>query len=357
MGVGGGGTGSPSSGSGSGSGTGSGGAGDLPPATATVARTTLTETEQVQGTLAYAGTQPVTSRVGGTLTWVPAEGATVALGQAVFQVDGEPIVLIHGLVPPYRTLHTGVEGADVAQLEQSLADLGYTGFEVDDTYTWSTATAVTQWQDDLGVEQTGTVEVGDLVVAAGDVRVAEHGLPPGSVLSGGANETVLTVSGTTRVVTVDLDVAEQHLVHQGVHATVTLPDDTEVGGTVAGVGTVATPADASDESSPENAAGAGASGSSEPATVTVTIGIDDQQALGTYDAAPVDVVLVSDTREDVLAVPVAALVALAEGGYGVEVVDGDRVSYVAVDTGMFAGGQVEISGDGIAEGTVVGVPS
>jgi peptidoglycan hydrolase-like protein with peptidoglycan-binding domain len=325
-----------------------------------VAKTTLTETEQVQGTLSYGVPRAVTGRTGGTLTWLPAEGATVGLGQPVYQVDGKPVALIHGLVPPYRTLHTGVEGVDVAQLEQSLADLGYTGFDVDDTYTWSTATAVMQWQHDLGVEQTGTVEVGDVVVAGGDVRVAEHGLPVGSVLTPDANETVLTVSGTTRVVTVALDVAKQHLVHLGVDATVTLPDGTEVGGTVAGVGTVATTAGAGTEAGAEpgdTSGGEGQSGSSDPPTVGVTIQIDDQQALGTYDAAPVDVVLVSDTREDVLAVPVAALVALAEGGYGVEVVDGDHVSYVPVDTGMFAGGQVEISGDGIAEGTVVGVPS
>jgi peptidoglycan hydrolase-like protein with peptidoglycan-binding domain len=347
-GVGGGGTDSPSGGEPAG--------GDLPPATATVAKTNLTQTEQVQGTLSYGVPQGVTSRSGGTLTWLPAEGATVGLGQPVYQVDGKPVVLIHGLVPPYRTLHTGVEGVDVAQLEQSLADLGYTGFEADDAYTWSTATAVMQWQHDLGLEQTGTVEVDDVVVAAGDIRVALHGLPVGSVLTPDANETVLTYSGSTRVVTVALDVAKQHLVHQGIEATVTLPDGTEVGGTVAGVSTVATTATSGSSGSAPTSEADGSDSSDLP-TVTVTIEIDDQEALGAYDAAPVDVILVSDTREDVLAVPVSALVALAEGGYGVEVVDGNQVSYVPVDTGMFAGGQVEVSGDGIAEGTVVGVPS
>jgi hypothetical protein len=54
---------------------------------------------------------------------------------------------------------------------------------------------------------------------------------------------------------------------------------------------------------------------------------------------------------------VAALLALAEGGYGVEVVDGASTRIVAVETGLFAGGQVEVSGGGLAEGTVVGVPS
>ena len=57
-----------------------------------------------------------------------------------------------------------------------------------------------------------------------------------------------------------------------------------------------------------------------------------------------------------LTVPVAALVALAEGGYGVEVVDGRRTRYVAVETGLFAGGRVEVTGDGLAEGMTVGMP-
>jgi len=59
----------------------------------------------------------------------------------------------------------------------------------------------------------------------------------------------------------------------------------------------------------------------------------------------------------VLTVPVAALLALAEGGYGLEVVDGGRSSITAVETGLFADGRVEVSGSGIAAGTTVGVPS
>jgi hypothetical protein len=59
-------------------------------------------------------------------------------------------------------------------------------------------------------------------------------------------------------------------------------------------------------------------------------------------------------RHGVLVVPATALLALREGGYGVQLPDG---SVVAVTTGMFAGGMVEISGDAVHEGTRVVVSS
>jgi hypothetical protein len=69
------------------------------------------------------------------------------------------------------------------------------------------------------------------------------------------------------------------------------------------------------------------------------------------------VAVVADQRKDVLTVPVAALLALAEGGYGVQVVEGSTTRIVAVQAGMFADGRVEISGTGIDAGTVVGMPA
>jgi multidrug efflux pump subunit AcrA (membrane-fusion protein) len=78
-------------------------------------------------------------------------------------------------------------------------------------------------------------------------------------------------------------------------------------------------------------------------------------AAAAYALASVDVTFTAEERADVLAVPVAALVALREGGYGVEVVEGNRSRYVPVETGLFADGLVEISGAGIEEGMTVGM--
>ena len=58
--------------------------------------------------------------------------------------------------------------------------------------------------------------------------------------------------------------------------------------------------------------------------------------------------------EDVLAVPVTALVALVDGGYGVEKVDADGArSYVAVTTGAFSDTLVEVESPDLAEGDEV----
>ena len=94
----------------------------------------------------------------------------------------------------------------------------------------------------------------------------------------------------------------------------------------------------------------------DPAERRVEIALDDPAAAGDLDEAPVDVRVVTDTAEDVLAVPVTALLALAEGGYAVEVVDADGTTrLVAADPGFFADGLVEIDAD-VEPGDLVVVP-
>ena len=311
----------------------------LPPATAKAARTTLTATEQVAGTLGYGDATTLTGHGTGTLTWLPTPGTVVGRGKPLYSVDLLPVPVLFGTIPPYRPLTPDVTGPDVKQLEENLAALGYTGFTVDEEYTGATGDAVRAWQDDLGREETGTVNPADLVVLAGDVRIGDTLAIPGDP----ASAPLLTYTGVTRVITVDLDVAKQHLVKAGIEATVTLPDGKTVAGTVASVGTVASAPANQSQQAPE-----------EPPTVEVVVTVADQAALGTLDEAPVDVTLVSEKRENVVAVPVGALVALAEGGYGVQVVTGGKTSYVAVETGLFADGQVEVTG--LEPGMVVGVP-
>jgi multidrug efflux system membrane fusion protein len=310
----------------------------LPPATAVVTRTTLVETKKVSGTLGYGDPVPIHATGPGTITWIAPVGSMVKRGELLFKVNERPVVALYGSVPLYRTLGDGAWGVDVQQLEKNLAKLGYSGFTVDDTYDWATAQAVSTWQADLGLPETGTVALGQVVFTPGAVRVAEHTARVGDVLSEGG-VSVLSYTGTTRLVSVDLDVADQALAVEGRKVTITVPGQNAVEGKISQVGAVVT-----------------AQSTTSDARIEVTVTIADQEALGSLVAAPVDVDFVSEERKDVLAVPVAALLALPEGGYGVEIVEGNTTRIVAVKTGMFAAGRVEVSGEGIAEGVTVGVP-
>ncbi|GFJ80063.1 peptidoglycan-binding protein [Phytohabitans houttuyneae] len=307
-------------------------------------RQTLVQATTVQGELSHGDPVPLASHAQGTVTWLPAVGAAIARGGTLLRADELPVVLLYGALPIYRPLAAGVEGADVKQLESNLRALGYTGFTVDDEYTSSTANAVKRWQDDLGVTETGTVDASLVVVAPGAVRVAELTARVGSPAGG----EVYTYTGTTRVVTVPVDAGEAAWAVKGATVTVTLPDSKEVTGKVASVGTVATGDDSDDQ--PPGSTG------TDSAQIEVIVTVADQWALGSLQQTPVDVAYVADKREDVLTVPVAALLALAEGGYGLEVVDGGATRYIAVEAGLFADGRVEVSGGGVAEGMTVGLP-
>jgi hypothetical protein len=153
---------------------------------------------------------------------------------------------------------------------------------------------------------------------------------------------VLSHTGTTRLVTVHLDVSDQKTAAPGTPVKIEMPSGAIVSGTVDKVYSVI-----------EAPSGQG----QQPHTrLEAIVSLADPKAAEGFDAATVDVVFTVAERKQVLAVPVAALVALAEGGYGVELVDGTASRYLRVETGLFAGGQVEVGGPDIAEGQTVGMP-
>ena len=89
----------------------------------------------------------------------------------------------------------------------------------------------------------------------------------------------------------------------------------------------------------------------------ITVRLVNPGAAGHLDQAPVSVNIVSAQARDVLAVPISALVALAGGGYAVEVSGGGTVHLIAVQTGLFSQTLVQVSGAGLTPGTRVEVPS
>lgn len=313
----------------------------LPPATTTVTRQTLNDTMDADGELGYGPVTTAVSRKPGTITWLPDSGAQITRGRSLYRVDNQPVMLMYGTTPAYRDLKVGVEGKDVESLERNLSKLGYDGFTVDDEYTYATAEAVKEWQDDRGLDETGVVELGRVVFAPGKVRVESPQTEEGQPTAPGKG--VLTYTGTSKVVTVTLETEDQRMAKKGAKVEVTLPDGKSVKGKVTEVATVIEPGEGQD---------------SEPQTrVEALVSIGNSASAKGLDKAAVDVTFTASKREDVLTVPVAALVALREGGFGLEVIEGGKSRYIGVETGLFAGGRVEVSGDGLTEGMTVGVPS
>lgn len=319
-------------------------------ATAPVELRTLTQTERIDATLDFGESRGVAAGAAGTVTDVAADGSTVDRGEALFSIDQHPTVLLVGAIPLYRDLTEGIDdGQDVAQLEDNLAELGYTddgAMIVDGHFDASTTDAVEAWQSARGVEVTGSVTRADAVFLPGRARIADAALDLGASVQQGT--TVVSYTRPTRVVRAQIEPSQADLVHVDDKVTITLPDGTEVPGTVATVAGTTSSGDGSDGS------GEAGSGSEDTTTIDVTITLDDQAPAEAYTTASVDVELTGSQREDVLAVPVTALLALAGTGYALEVPQEDGTTdLVPVEPGMYADGYVEVSGDGIDEGTEV----
>jgi hypothetical protein len=319
---------------------------------ATVQRRTLSTRTQFNGTWGYAGSYTVLARAPGTVTWLPRVGQVIREGRVLYRVNGAPVVLLYGTSPAWRTLAEGataadVTGPDVAQLNHDLVTLGYVDrSEVDSAwneFTWATTSGVEKLQEQLGVDRTGQMELGEVVF----LRTAARVTSLQATLGGPASGRVLTATSTMRTVTVGLDPSLRSGVSTCDRVTIVLPDGSTTPGRVTSVGRVAStpPADSA--------------GSDSGPTVQVRIRPLHPSDAGSLDQALVEVTITDQTVHHVLAVPVAALLARAGGGYAVEIIDGDGAHRLApVRVGLFddADGRVQVSGSGLAAGQRVVVP-
>jgi peptidoglycan hydrolase-like protein with peptidoglycan-binding domain len=314
-----------------------------PSATATINRGDVIDTESVDGNLTYADERTIAAGATGTVTWAPDEGATITRGKPLLKVNGKPVVLMYGSMPLYRPMRQGVDGgADVEQLERNLDALGFgDDMTVDDSFSAATAEAVRDWQDDMGLPETGAVDASQVVFQAGAVRVSDVKATLGS--QAGPGKPALTLTGTERIVHVDLDATKQTLAKKGAAVTVELPDGKQVKGRITEVGTVATASNTDNQ---------------DPGDDSYTVGVDikvSSKGIGRLDQAPVTIEMESERSKNVLSVPLEALLALREGGFGVEVVEGGASRIVPIELGTYGGGRVEVTGAGLREGMKVGV--
>jgi hypothetical protein len=324
-------------------------------ATAPASYRTLTSQQQVDGTLGYSGSYSIVNRAAGTLTALPSPGQVVRQGQVLYRVDTNPVVLLYGFTPAYRTLTEGDRGPDVRNLKADLVALGdatRASLNLSSDYFGApTAAAVKELQESLDVHRTGTLALGQVVFVPGPIRVTAVTATRGTLAQPGT--TVLQATSTSREVTVSLDAALQGDVKAGDQVTITLPNQRTTQGTVASVSRVATTGSSGSSSG-------SSSGHSQSATVQVTITLRHPGATGTLDQAPVQVAIITATAPHVLTVPTTALLAQPGGGYGVEVI-GPRNSrkILRVSVGLFddAQGLVQVSGPGLHAGQQVVVPA
>lgn len=298
-----------------------------------VQRRTLTLSTNLPGTLGYGASASIPLRAEGTVTWLPRSGARITRGEPLLRVDDQPVVLMIGNTPAWRSIGSPVPtgkgkpaspttGRDVRELEQNLSALGYGGFTVDDAFTDGTAVAVRRWQHDLGIPETGAVDLGRVVFLPRPIRAVVDRSQLGEPVSGAAVQR----SPTVPVITVKTPADAAGWAVEGAPVTVTLPDQAKVGARVVDVGF---PGD----------------DGSVPVQLRLLRPAGNQTGAVTVSA-------VTRRRSNVLTVPVTALVALAEGGYGVQLRDG---RYVPVTPGMYADSLVEISGR-VAVGASIRVP-
>lgn len=323
--------------------------------TAPVEKGKLSAMVSLYGTLTYRGLSDgtpysVINQAAGTYTKLPDGGAEVNCGDVFYRVDDRPVLLLCGTVPAYRDLRAGDVGNDVRQLNANLHRLGYddaAGVAVDpdgNVFTWKTQQALRVLQHDKGVDLTGKLDVDEAIFLPEPVRIAKVTGALGGSAQPGAQVAQAT-SGSLEV-QVALEASQQGEVNKGDQAQITLPGNKSVTGKVDRIGRVAQ-------------VPAGQNTDVGSATIPAYISLDDPQTARGLDQAPVRVEITTTEVDDVLSVPVTALVGKSGGGFAVEVVRaGGRRELVAVKPGLFdtAGGRVQVEGD-LREGDQVVVPA
>lgn len=257
---------------------------------------TLDESYDAEGSLVYQAAVDVSSPVSGTVLQIASPGDLPSPGDVIARVDDTAVVWLDGELPAWRSLTIGDEGTDVQQLETALVALGFDDFDVtvDEEYTWATSQMVEAWQESIGVEPTGEVELGTVVFSAGNTRIASTSVTVGDTADG----VLLSVGTDERVVTFDAAPADAVHLDVGTAVAVSLPDG---GDTTAIVESIDEGAD----------------------TWSVTAAVDATIELPERDTLDVDVSWDVTIAADVVTIPSSGLLRLDDGTYVVDVVTDD----------------------------------
>lgn len=286
-----------------------------------IERGDLTSTSEFTGELGFGDSWPLPLTADGIVTGARPLGTVVGFGESLIEIDNSRVFLVDGDVPMFRDLELTsprVAGEDVAQLQRFLIADGFDRdgtLEADGVFDSDTRRAVMDWQEATWQQKTGRVTRSDMIFNPEPLRVAgEQRI--GSVFD------QLEVTAWAPTVTVDVANRDRPLLVVGTPVTIEFGDGTEVAGSVS-----------EQISVPQDDGTTQARSTIEPH--------------GEVPGEPGEVTIAVDATlaSDVTIVPVGALLALAEGGYAVEVVDDSGSSHlVGVDVGEILDGRAEVSG-------------
>lgn len=305
--------------------------------TAPVVRRDLSEVDTFDATVDHGESWKLTTAAKGTVTWRPEVGTVIEPGGTLIRVDDKPVVLARGEMPMYREIgrmpggeKAQLRGADVAQLQDFLRSLGFDddgALETDGVFGSVTERAIKAWQTASGLPVTGKVDNSQIVFSPVPVRIA-------TAPRVGTQFEHVEVTATTGTLTFEVDDELRSRVRMGAEVVVELANGEQLDATIESL----TRADYGD----------GSGNGDGNWRVTVSL---DRLPSDIDGNAKVHVTTVF--AEQALTVPVGALLAPANGGFAVEVVDGGTTRLVAVEIGgTVVDGQIDITGD-IAEGDLV----
>lgn len=289
--------------------------------TVAIERGDLTSTSEFTGELGFGESWPLAVTLDGIVTGARSLGTVVDFGESLIEVDNRRVFLVEGDVPMFRDLELTsprVAGDDVAQLQRFLIAQGFDRdgtLEADGVFDSDTRKAVIDWQEATWQQKTGRITSADMVFNPEPLRVA------GEQRIGSVFEK-LEVTAWEPTVTVDVASRDKQLLTVDTPVTIEFGDGTEVDGSVSEQ--ISVP---QDDGTTQARSTIEPHGSVPGETGQVTIAVDATLA------------------SDVMIVPVGALLALAEGGYALEVVDSGATTHlVGVDVGEILDGKAEIAG-------------
>jgi len=286
-----------------------------------IERGDLTSTSEFTGELGFGDSWPLSLTADGIVTGARSLGTVVDFGESLIEIDDRRVFLVEGEVPMFRDLELSsprVSGEDVAQLQRFLIAQGFDRdgtLVADGVFDSDTRRAVIDWQEATWQQKTGRVTRAEMVFNPTPLRIAgEQRI--GSVFD------QLEVTAWEPTVTVDVANRDKRLLSVGTPVTIEFGDGTEVGGTVSEQ--ISVP---QDDGTTQSRSTIEPDGDVPGEPGQVTIAVDETLA------------------SDVMIVPVGALLALAEGGYAVELTDGAGASrLVGVDVGEILDGKAEVTG-------------